>query len=117
MVVRDPTGLQSQKEQTSASATSSSLFPSTSMPGQKALMSAFQAAFLAMRSVVPTAHASQQAATSETSRSGEFQQKPMSTETGSSLALVAESEMDVITSDTGADVVEGAAAETPMMEP
>ncbi len=72
MVMRDPTGLLSQKEQTSASATSSSLFPLTSMPGQEALMTAFQAAFLAMRSVVPTAPASQQAATSETPRSGEF---------------------------------------------
>ena len=116
MVVRDPTGLLSQKEQTSASATSSSLFPSTSMPGQEALLTAFQAAFLAMRSVVPTAPASQQAATSETPRSGEFQ-KPMSTETSSSLTRGAESEMDVITSDTGADVVEGAAAEMPMLEP
>ena len=86
------------------------------MFGQDALMTAFQAAFLAMRSVVPTAPASQQAATSETPRSGEFQ-KPMSTETGSSLTRGAESEMDVITSDTGADVVEGAAAETPMLEP
>ena len=86
------------------------------MPGQEALMTAFQAALLAMRSVVPTAPASQQAATSETYRRGEFQ-KPMSSETGSSLARGAESEMDVITSDTGADVVEGAAAETPMLEP
>ena len=86
------------------------------MPGQVALMTAFEAAFLAMRSVMPTAPASQQAATSETPRSGEFQ-KPMSTETGSSLVLGAESEMDVITSDTGADVIEGAAAETPMLEP
>ena len=86
------------------------------MPGQKAHMTAFQAAFLAMRSVVPTAPASQQAATSETPRSGEFQ-KPMATETGSLLALGAESEMNVITSDTNADVVEGAAAETPMLKP
>ena len=115
MVVRDPTGLLSQKEQTSTSATSSSLFPSTSMPGQEALMTAFQAAFFAMRSVVPTAPASQQAATSETPRKGEFQ-NPMSTETGSSLVLEAESEMDVITSDTGVDVVEGDAAKKSMLE-
>ena len=86
------------------------------MPGQEALMTAFQAAFLAMKTVVPTAPVSQQAATSETARRGEFQ-KPISTETGSSLARGAESEMDVITSDTGADVVEGAAGETPMLEP
>ena len=86
------------------------------MPGQEALMTAFKAGFFAMRSVVPTAFASQQAATSETPRSGKFQ-KPMSTETGSSLARGVESEMDFITSDTGADVVEGAAAETPMREP
>ena len=86
------------------------------MPGQEALMTAFQAALLRMRSVVPTASASQKAATSETARRGEFQ-KPMSTYTGTSLARGAESEMDVITSDTGADVVEGAAAETPMLEP
>ena len=86
------------------------------MPGQEALMTTFQAAFLAMRSVVPTAPSSQQAATSETPRSGDFQ-KPMSTETGSSLARGAESEMDVITTDTCADVVEGAAAKTPLLEP
>ena len=86
------------------------------MPGQQGLRTAFQAAFLAMRSVVPTVPTSQQAATSETPRSGEFQ-KPMSTENGSSVVLGAESEMDVIISDTGADVVEGAAAETPMLEP
>ena len=116
MVVCDPTGFLSYKEQTSASATSSSLFPSTSMPGQEALITAFQAAFLAMRSVGPPAPTSQQAATSETPRSGEFQ-KPMFTETNSSLALGAKSEMDVITSDIGADVVEGVAAETPMLEP
>ena len=41
----------------------------------------------------------------------------MSTETGSSFTRGAESKMDVITSDTGADVVEGAAAEIPMLEP
>ncbi len=53
-------------------------------------------------------------ATSETPRSGEFQQKPMSTETGSSLATGAESDMDigVTVSDTGVDVVEGAAADS-----
>ena len=105
MVVRDPTGLFSQKEQTSASATSSSLFPSTSMPGQEALMTAFQAAFIAMRSVVQTAPTLQQDATSETPWSGEFQ-KPMSTKTGLSLVPRAESKMDAITSDTGANVVE-----------
>ena len=115
--MRNPTGLLFQKEQTSASAISSSLFPSTSVPGQEALMKAFQSAFLAIRSVVPTALATQQAATSETSWSAEFQQKPMSTETGSSLALGAESEMNVITSDTDADVVERAAVETPTLEP
>ena len=65
---------------------------------------------------MPTAPALQQAATSETFWSKEFQ-KPMSTETGSLLALGVESEMDVITSDTGADAVEGAAAETVMLEP
>ena len=79
------------------------------MPGHEALMTTFQVAFLAMRSVVPTAPTLQQAATSKTPRSREFQ-KPMSTETGSSLAPGKEFEMDVITSDTGADVVEGAAA-------
>ena len=117
MVVRDPIRLLSQKEQTSASATSSALFPSTSMPGQEALMTEFQAAFLAMRSVVPTAPASQQAATSETPRSEEFLQMPLSTETVSSSAPGAESEMDVAVSDTGANVVEGAADETPTLEP
>ena len=86
------------------------------MPGQEALMTAFQAAFLAMRFVVPTEHASQRAATSETPRSGEFQ-KPMSAKTASSLELGEESEMEVMTSDSGADVVEGAAAETPMLKP
>ena len=67
------------------------------MPGQNTLVTAFQAALLAaMRPVAPTAPASQQAATSETPRSGEFQQKPMSTETSSSLAPGVDSEMDVI---------------------
>ena len=41
----------------------------------------------------------------------------MATETDSSLAPGADSEIDVITSDTGANVVEGAAAETPTLEP
>ena len=59
-----------------------------------------------MRSVAPAAPASQQAATSETRRSRDFQQKPTSTETGLSLALGAKSEMDVMVSDIGADVVE-----------
>ena len=41
----------------------------------------------------------------------------MSTKTGLSLALGAESDIHVITSDTNADVVEWAATETPMLEP
>ena len=90
------------------------------MPGHDTLMTAFQATLLAaMRSVVPAALASQQAATSEAPRSGEFQQKPISTETGSLLATEAESDMDigVTVSDTGVDVVEGAAADTSTLEP
>ena len=38
-------------------------------------------------------------------------------QTGSSLALGAKSKMDVIVSDTGGDVVEKPAAETPTLEP
>ena len=87
------------------------------MPGQEELMTAFQAAFLAMKSVVPTAPASQQAAASETPRSGEFLQKPMSKETGSSSEAGAESELNGAVSDPGADVAEGAAAEKPTLEP
>ena len=41
----------------------------------------------------------------------------MSTETGSSLAIGADSEMDVIVLDTGVDVVEGAALDTSALEP
>ena len=41
----------------------------------------------------------------------------MFTETGSSLAIGADSEMDVIVSDTGADFVERAALDTSALEP
>ena len=116
VVVRNPTKLLSQKEQTTAFATSSSLFSTTSMPGQEALMTAFQTAFFAMRSVVKTAPVSQQAATSKPPWSGD-KQKPMSTETGSLFLLGTESEIDVITSDTGADVFEEVTAETLLLEP
>ncbi len=90
------------------------------MPGTETLVMAFQAALLAaMRSVAPTVPASQQAKNSETPRSGEFQQKSILTETGPSLATGAESDMDIgiTVSDTGVDVVEGAAADTLALEP
>ena len=62
------------------------------MPGHETLMTAFQAAQLAARRfVVPVAPAMQHVATLETLRSKDFQQKPTSTEIGSSLALRAES--------------------------
>ena len=117
MVLRDPPDLLSQKEQTSASATSSSLFPTLSLMGQDTPMTSFQAALLAsMRSVAAPVFASQQDAISETPQSGEFQQKPTFTETGSSLAISADSKIGIIVSDTGADVFEGVALDTLALE-
>ena len=86
------------------------------MPGQDTLLTAFQATLTRSDKICGANcvcfAANLRAATSETCWSGEFQQKPMSTETGLSMALGAESEMDIIFLDTGAVVVEGAAAET-----